>query len=213
MNTERPKIAVVDGAHPYDVVAFHTLFRSFPDLDCYVQSLENWVWNWGDNFQNYRAVVFYNFHQALPAGLEEALLKAIDLMAVNGQGIVVWHHALLAFPNEPVWSSICGIQDRSFQYYVNQTITVVPENKQHPITEGLTPWTVQDETYTMAEPTSDAEILLTVTHPNSMHNVAWTRHYKNSRVLCLQLGHDNMVWSDPGFRELFHRGIRWSFSH
>jgi type 1 glutamine amidotransferase len=29
-------------------------------------------------------------------------------------------------------------------------------------------------------------------------------------VFCFQSGHDNLTWSNPSFREILARGIRWS---
>lgn len=211
MRAELPKVAVVDGAHPYDVVSFHRLFRSFEDIDCYIQSLENWLWNWGENFDKYRAVVFYHFHPEIPAGFEEAFNNAMCLLTERGIGIVILHHALLAFPREPLWSDLCGIPDRSFQYFPNQSVTVVPASGDHPIVHGLTPWPLQDETYTMAEPSPETKILFTVDHPKSMRAIGWIRRHGKSNVFCLQLGHDAMVWREPNFREVLHRGIRWTW--
>jgi type 1 glutamine amidotransferase len=62
----------------------------------------------------------------------------------------------------------------------------------------------------MADPEGDGNhILLTTDHSPSMHNIAWTRHYRNARVFCYQSGHDNRVYANPGFRAVLGRGIQW----
>ena len=67
-----------------------------------------------------------------------------------------------------------------------------------------------DETYTMNSAGEDSDILLRVEHPNSMEVLGWTREYGNSRVFCLQSGHDDVTFSNPNFREVLKRGIQWT---
>jgi type 1 glutamine amidotransferase len=67
-----------------------------------------------------------------------------------------------------------------------------------------------DETYTMPEPASDCEVLLTTDHPKSMKTIAWTRQHRHARVFCFQSGHDNLAWECAGFRQTLARGIFWA---
>ena len=97
----------------------------------------------------------------------------------------------------------------SFGFHHDQTLEVRNERPDHPITQGLQDWEMVDETYTMADPGPDCEILLTADHPQSMRTLAWTRHYRNSRVFCFQSGHDNQTWVHPNFREVVRRGLLW----
>jgi type 1 glutamine amidotransferase len=82
-------------------------------------------------------------------------------------------------------------------------------SRKHPITRGLDSWTINDETYTMADAGEGNEILLTTDHPKSMKTLAWTRACKKARVFCFQCGHDNAAWSNATFREVMKRGIQW----
>jgi len=121
----------------------------------------------------------------------------------------VLHHALLAFPEWQVWNDIVGIQDRSFGYHQNETLTIEVANPDHPITRGLSNWTMVDETYTMADAGEGCEVLLTAEHPKSMKTIAWTRQHEDARVFCFESGHDHQTWPDPNFREVVRRGIQW----
>jgi type 1 glutamine amidotransferase len=80
----------------------------------------------------------------------------------------------------------------------------------HPITEDLEEFTIIDETYAMAEPDEDNEVLITTDHPHSLRSIAWTRTYRGGRVFCYQSGHDNSTWSDTTFQTVLHRGILWA---
>ena len=117
----------------------------------------------------------------------------------HGQGLVVLHHALLAYPGWDPWTEVTGIADRSFTYHPDQTLRVDVADGDHPITAGLASWEVTDETYIMEAPDADSHLLLTTTHPQSMAALAWTRAYHDARTFCCALGHDKKVYNDPAF--------------
>ena len=121
------------------------------------------------------------------------------------------HHALLAFPKWPFWSELCGIEDRdNFEYYHDETLDVDVVDAEHPITSGMKPWRMVDETYLMDDAGEDSHILLTVDHPRSMRTIAWTRQFGQARVFCLESGHDHQTFVDPNYRRVVSRGIAWA---
>lgn len=199
--------AVVTGGHPFDVPSFHRLFRDLPEVDAYPQDLDNFIHDWGAVRGKYDVVVFYNMHMDTP---EPACAAALQELSASGQGIVVLHHALLAWPKLSLWSRVCGIDERGFGYHMDQRIAVHVANPAHPITQGLEDWTMTDETYTMSDCGPDCDVLLTVDHPQSMATTAWTRLHGDTRIYCLQLGHDQTAWAEPGFRTVLGRGILWA---
>lgn len=212
---ENIKLAVVTGRHPFDVPAFHTLFRSIPGVDYYLQDLENYVADVGKVRMSYDAVVFYNFHQDTPApGTEwggSSIRAALEQLGETRQGIMVLHHALLAYKQWPLWTDIVGVGERTFGYHANQTLKVHVDDPMHPITRGVNDWEMIDETYTMADavPADGNHILLTVDHPLSMRTLAWTRQYRNSRVFCWESGHDGQTFRNPGFISIMTNALRW----
>jgi len=207
------KVAVVTGEHPFDVPGFHRLFRSIRDIDFYPQHLDDFAADAGGVRKQYDAVVFYNMNMAMPGGedawWEQDRKEALEELGETRQGIFLLHHALLAFRDWRLWSNICGIADRSLDVHEDQTVRIEIADPNHPITEGLEPWEMADETYTMHDAGEGSEILLTTDHPRSMRTLAWTRRYRNARVFCLQSGHDNQTYADPHFRRVVSRGIQW----
>ena len=208
------KIAVVTGGHSFDVLNFHRLFRCLKGVDTYIQHMDDFASSPQEVRDSYDAVLFYTMLREGPT--DEGMpwyagqpKTALEHLGDTEQGIFMLHHAILAYPQWQFWSDLCGIQERSFGYHADQTIQVELTHVEHPITKGLTTWDMVDETYTMSEPGEGNEILLTVDHPNSMRAVAWTRTYKKTRVFCYALGHDNQAWSNPSFRTVLERGIRW----
>lgn len=206
-SSSRCPVAVVTGRHNFDVPAFHDMFRSMAGIDFYLQDLENLVADTQGVRDGYEALVFYNFHRDIP---EDKLQEQLGRLGRSKQGIVVIHHALLAFPQWEAWSQICGIEDRTFKYYPGQTVEVQVADPDHPITVGMPGWTMVDETYLMPDAGPGSRVLLTTDHPNSLHTLAWVRSFGNARVFCTASGHGYETYADPHFRRLLERGILWA---
>lgn len=198
------KIAVVTGEHGFREKDFDKVYKSMEGIEFVREDLDVFIDD--PHQQDYATVVFYNFHRPYPT---EPQAKAILGLTERGQGIVILHHAILAFPDWYTYADMCGIDDRDFDYHPKQTLQVQVVDPTHPITEGLTDWEMGDETYSMKSADDDSTILLTVDHPNSMDVIGWAREYDKSRIFCLQSGHDNVTYSNPNFREVLRRGIDW----
>ncbi len=211
----RVRLAVVTGGHGFDVVNFHRLFRRFVEVDAYVQHLEDFANSSQQVRDAYHAVLFYFMPTQDPTEERRARhagtpLSALEHLGQSEQGIVVLHHALLAYPTWPLWGQLVGIEDRSFGYSDGQTLCIEVADADHPVTRGLGSWSMVDETYSMADPGGESTPLLTTDHPESMRTLAWTRTHGRARVFCLESGHDNLTWMDHNFREVLRRGILWS---
>jgi type 1 glutamine amidotransferase len=207
------RIAVITGHHGFDVVAFHDLFRRMEGIDAYVQPLEDWSREVAGG-RAYDAHVFYNMHRMAPeeAPGGEATRRAIDSLG-HGAGIVVLHHAILAFEGDAVWDDIVGMSGTRMidGYEHDERLQVRIADGEHPITAGLTDFDIIDETYDYRDVEgADSRVLLTVEHRNSMSTLAWTRQYKESRVFNLVLGHDGQAFENPTFQQVLRRGICWS---
>jgi type 1 glutamine amidotransferase len=138
-------------------------------------------------------------------------LQVIDSLGRTPQGIVLLHHALVAYLEWPLWSEIVGMADRGMSSYHHDERVPVRVAADHPITRGLPDWEMTDETYVMraAEPDQGNTILLTTPHDRSMRTLAWTRQHRESRVFCFQSGHDAQCWEHPSFRTVLQRGVPW----
>lgn len=199
------KIAVVTGDHPFQEAEFDAVFNGMDGIEFVREDLSVFV-NDPDRGK-YEAVVFYNFHQQNPdPETAEAILELTD----NGQGVVILHHAILAFPKWEQFANICGIHDRGFGFFIGEEIDIHVFDSEHPITADLDDWKMIDETYRMKSPGEGSRVLLTTDHSKSMKAIAWIHEYKNSRVFCFQSGHDNDTYSVPQFREVLKRGILWA---
>jgi len=204
---EQTTVAVVTGSHPFDVPNFHMLFRSLDGVDAYIQHMEDFATSPEDIRDGYDAVLFYHMIMGMPA---DGVATAMERLGQTGQGIVVLHHAILAFPQWDLWTDLTGLADRSFGFHPEQQLHVEIADADHAITKGLSDWDMGDETYTMADPVGDNDVLLTTEHDKCMKTIAWTRPHKKARVFCFQSGHDNITWADKNFKEVLRRGILWA---
>ena len=202
------KIAVVTGDHGFEEDKFDAVFENMDGIEFVREDLPVFVNDPDRN--NYEAVVFYNFHQQNP---DPKTAEAILSLADNGQGLVILHHAILAFPKWEEFADLCGIHDRGFGFFIGEKIPVHVADNDHPITAGIEDWEMTDETYTMKSPGEDSRVLLTVDHPKSMEVIGWVRKYRDSRVFCFQSGHDNDTYSVQQFQEVLSRGINWAAGH
>jgi hypothetical protein len=202
------RTAVVTGNHAFDVPAFHTLLRVLPKVDFYLQELANLVADTQGVFDRYDVLVFYNMHQPTPEGKAQ---RRLEQLGKSSQGVVVLHHALLAFPQWSFWSDLCDLRDRgTFSYYHGQTVYLEVIDPEHPVTSGMASWQMVDETYLMQDAGRESHVLLATGHPKSMRTVAWARRFGQARILCCASGHDHLTYADPHFRRFLARGIQWA---
>ena len=200
------KAVVLTGGHAYDVPNFQKLFQSLEGVQTTIQTMDQFVASPVEVRDGFNVVLFYHMLMPVPQGPAK---EALEHLGSTEQGLLVLHHALLAYPQWQVWTDIMGIANRKFGYYHDQKLHINVVNAQHPITKGLKSWDMLDESYTMADAGEGSEILLNTDHPKSMKTLGWARQYKKSRVFCCESGHDNQTWVDPNFREVLRRGLLW----
>ena len=218
------KIALITGQHPFVVQDLQGFFRSIDEVDCYPQHMEDFVNDigsarhinretyWGHPHLDYDVLVFYNMQRRLPDPedrFQKREIEVANLLGETSQGILMLHHAVLAYKGWQPWSDICGIEDRTSSSEREHPITITPANPDHPITKGMEPWEMVDETYMMNEPGEDCEPLLTTDDPHSMTTLGWTRQHGRSRVMVYTGGHSRIAYNTPEFRTVVVRGIQW----
>jgi hypothetical protein len=209
-------LAVITGAKAHDVIGFHKLFQGLDGISGYIQHIDDFASSPEDVRDHYDAFLFFFMMKEGPTdegipGYCGKPKSAIERLGQTGQGIIVLHHALLAYPEWPVWSDMVGIQDRSLsEYRHDEKITIKIADNTHPITQGLSDWIMVDETYLMANAEDPCKVLLQTDHHQSMETIAWVNQYKTNRVFCLQSGHDHQTWEDENFKTVLKRGIEWS---
>lgn len=210
-------VALVIGAHPFDVPATMDTFDSLPGITTYPQDLPTFAAE-DESRRTYDAAVFYNYHEnpgycdiPLPGEWYEMAIDAIRDLGDRGAGIVPLHHGLGAFQESADWREVTGIADNELRgAHPDQTFTVDVADPDHPITAGLSSFELTDETYDMDDPEPDNDLLLTTDHEPSMHALAWVREYRSAPVFCYACGHGPAAFGNETYRTVLARGIRWA---
>lgn len=222
--------AVVTGEHPFNVPAFHNLFRSFPEVEYYPQHMDQFVADWGNVRSRYDVVLFLNWHLNTPGNesgwWQTGAKEALEELGNVEQGIVILHHAITAFPQWEFWSELMGNSHKDRAWDVQELMANIEEwlsfgetlhieiaDPEHPIVRGLSSWDMYGETWRPIGgfPGPECHTLLTIDHPKmQMKAMAWTYQFKKARVFCFQPGHNNDSWADDNFRTVLSRGIQWA---
>jgi len=201
------KVAVVQDWHPYDVISFQEMLNEMAEFKFYVQNIDILAED-KDNLNKYDAFLFYGLGLKIPESGRAVEKFSTEFLGSTKAGIVLLHHAILNYNKWNVWDEITGLKSRSMTYHQNQNVNFNIAEPEHPITKGLAPFSLVDETYKMNSP-EDTPLIVT-DHELSLSTVAWTRQYKNSKVFCYASGHDSNSYNNSTFREIIRRGLLWS---
>lgn len=87
--------------------------------------------------------------------------------------------------------------------------TVRIDDRQHPITQGIDDFTVQDEIYMSAWDPS-IHVLATAGWAERRHPMAWTHRYGAGRVFYTTLGHGPGTFENPTMQALLANAVRWA---
>jgi hypothetical protein len=216
--TRKIAVAVITGGHGFNQPEFLKLFEGYDDIACThcPQKTGGELFDDISNF-NYDAIVLYNFNQKISEKQQENFLKLMD----RGTGLLILHHANGAYNNWPEFWKIAGVtyhfapwddggkqmQRSSAKAGVTFKIHVADPN--HPITKGIADYEMVDETYGRTSVDPGVHALLTTEEPSSDKIIGWVKTYRKSNVCYLQSGHDPKAYSNPNYRTMVARAVRW----
>jgi hypothetical protein len=150
--------------------------------------------------------------------LDEMGKRNLQDYVESGKGLVVLHHAILSYQKWPWWyQEVVGGRYRlepegnipSSTFHEGQELLVTPEG-QHPVTAGIGPFHIFDETYKGMWISPQIKVLLATDNANSDRPLAWISPYPKSRVFYTELGHGHTAFRHPAYRSLVHNAILWA---
>lgn len=213
------RILVVTGGHGFDEEPFLGLFESLDGIDFahapqrddseFLEDIGDWP---------YDVIVLYNMSRNISEKRRANFLELLD----RGVGLVVLHHAIANYPDWPEYKEIIGasyfLEETEYkgakhprsEYTHDAEMPIHVEDTVHPVTKGVTDFTLTDETYRKWVFLPGSELLLTTTHPESNREIAWVRQARNARVCFIQLGHGPQAFSDSNYRRLVRQAIEWT---
>jgi type 1 glutamine amidotransferase len=209
---EPVKALLITGGHDHET-SFYTLFEGYQDL-ARVQVTGSGAAFQSDLRGKYDVVIMYDFSR----DLDEKGKKNLRDFVESGKGVVVLHHALLNYQKWDWWyqDTVGGSYrlqkegDRPSSTVKNdQQISITPVG-QHPVTAGIAPFQITDETYKRMWMSPSIQPLLTTDNPYSDPVLAWIGPNAKAKVVAIQLGHGHTAHGHPSYRALVHNAILWA---
>ncbi len=214
------RVLVITGQHGYDKPAFNAMFNKFEGMQCTIKETGA---DPGALFEDissfpYDMIALYNFNQKMNDKQKANFLKLFD----QGVGLVAMHHSIAGFPDWVEYENLIGAtyvlkeQSRGDRHYPRPTwkhdekMNIKVEDKEHPITQGVTDYTALDETYMGWVYHTGNHLLLSTDNPISNHQIAWTVPHPHARVFFIQLGHDKHAFESEPFIRLIRQGVVWA---
>ncbi len=210
--TNGVRVLVITGGHDHET-SFYGLFDGYKDIG-WVSVADSKLAFQQDIRARYDVLVFYDFTRELDDIGKKNLREFVE----SDKGIVVLHHGILDFQKWPWWyeevvgglyrlERLGSIPNSTVKFGEEHWITPAG---QHPITAGIGPFHVTDETYQGLFISPKITPLLTTDNATSDSTVAWVGPCTTSRVVFIQLGHDHSPFRHPSYRALVHNSILWS---
>ena len=203
------KVLVVTGGHDHD----SDFYSAFDDesisavVDPHPGAFS------GDFRKRAEVLVLYDMIKDLEPRRQKNLRDFVE----SDKGLVILHHAICGNNNWPWWyEEVVGGRylfepvDGKLSSYKHDEVISVRLALRHPITRGIVPFLIWDETYQGLWISPKVKVLLETDNRTSDGPLAWISPYDKSRVVYIQLGHDRNAHLNPNWQKLVRNAILWA---
>ena len=158
-------------------------------------------------------ILFHMYNKSLPTITDTAKENLLNFVR-PGKGFVVQHLASASFADWPEFGKLCG------RYWKMKTSGHGPRapfeakiaKADHPITQGLSGFTADDELYAKLQGDTPIEVLVTADSAwsHKTEPLAFVHTYGAGRVFNNCFGHDVKALENPTIQQLIVRGTEWA---
>ncbi len=209
------RIMIVTGGHDFDRPEFFGMFDRIDGIRYQEvkQPMANHLIETGGT-EDYDLLIFYDMYDSITDRQQRAYLELVD----GKKPMIFLHHSLVSYQDWPEFAHMIGgryrtrDQARLSNYRHDVDIEVHIADSTHPITKGLTDFTLFDEVYGQCEILPQVHPLLTTTHPESMPILAWVNRYRGHDIAFLQSGHGPGAFRNGDFQQILRQAIFWCAS-
>jgi type 1 glutamine amidotransferase len=212
------RVLLVYGGHDFETNQFFQVFEQNPAMTFHpVHHSQAGAWFKPERGGEYDVMVFYDMWQPIS---EEDKRNLLDRLR-QGKGLLALHHSLCSYQDWEQYAALIGgkyhlqkwsdhgVEKPASTYQHDVDFKVHIEDPSHPVTRGLTDFSIHDEVYGGTETRPNAHVLLTTDEPRNGKNLGWTTDYGAARIVYLQLGHDHQAYQNPNYRRLVQQAIAW----
>jgi len=153
--------------------------------------------------KDYDAVAMYANHTTITPDQEKALLDFVE----GGKGLVAIHCASAMFGNSEKFISLVG---GAFLRHGEGDFTTEIVKPDHPIMQGIKPFTTWDETYVHNKNNPENRtVLMERVDSEGREPYTWVRTQGKGRVFYTAYGHDERTWTKPEFQLMLQNAVKW----
>ncbi|MFC2113541.1 family 16 glycoside hydrolase, partial [Bacteroidota bacterium] len=208
-------VLVVTGGHRYDTTEFNQMFESMDNISCdFVFSAGMQEISPEKLHEKYDALVFLDMNQEVSDEYKKQYAELTEL----GTGLVFLHFTLASCQSWDEYHEMVGGKfylqsepDSSLRsgYKTELEMEVKVLDPDHPVTAGITDFTILDAGYNNLYISSSIHPLLGVENPYSAEYVGWTHKYNNSPVVYIMPGYSKIAFSDESYKQLVENSIKF----
>jgi len=151
----------------------------------------------------YQLLVFYYTVGEITEAQKNGLLNWV----ASGKGYVGVHSAADSFRECPEYRAMVGGWFVTHPHFRPYQVSVL--DAEHPITEGLDEFMVEDEQY-ITDYDPRVHVLATALYQGIARPVAWTKTWGKGKVFYLALGHNPDACRHQTFKVMLTRGCLWA---
>ena len=212
-------VVLITGGHGFEEKPFLAVFEAMPGIAFSHVALKAGGELFEDTSQfPYDVIVLYNMTQKISEKQQKNFIGLLE----KGVGLVATHHCLGAWQDWPQYRKIIGgkyylkaveedgAKRAASTYKHGVDIKVRVEDAQHPITQGVSDFTIHDEAYKGYSVDPKAHVILTSDDPVVEKAVGWTGTYGKARTCYLLLGHDSKAYASKEYQRLVSQAIQWA---
>ncbi len=126
--------------------------------------------------------------------------------ARKGKGFLVLHAGTVGYPKGTALRKLTG---GAFRHHPEAASVEIEVSNGHPVTSGVSSFSVHDEHYLM-DLESEPEIFLRSVCNNVRQPAGWTSQSDDGRACVLTPGHYSNVWDHPEFQRLLKNALVWT---
>jgi type 1 glutamine amidotransferase len=147
-------------------------------------------------------VSFTDHREWMTDNVQAAFLEYVR----KGNGLLAIHSGTASYQETPVLRSLLG---GVFTHHPEQCAVTMDLESDHPLTIGVSPFTIKDEHYFMEMGDPHVDVFMTTRSEHGEQPGGWRRTEGNGRVAVLTPGHNLEVWSHPSYQALIVNALHW----